>query len=113
MTLKAGQLRHRIKIEKISRTQDANTLELKDSWITHADNVPAHVSDLSTRELLAAQAIQSQVSARITIRHRTDIDASMRIVFRGKVYDIAGLISDNVSGLEYLTIPVSQGVNQG
>ena len=37
----------------------------------------------------------------------------MRILHRGQVYNIAGLLPDRVSGLEYITIPVSAGVNDG
>lgn len=37
----------------------------------------------------------------------------MRITHRGKVYNIAGVLPDNMSGLEYITLPVSEGVNDG
>ena len=65
------------------------------------------------REFLAAQANQSQVVARMVIRYRDGLHAAMRIVHRGKVYNPAGFLPDADSGLEYLTIPVTQGVNDG
>jgi hypothetical protein len=34
-------------------------------------------------------------------------------VHAGKVYNIAGVLPDNVSGQEYITLPVSEGVNAG
>jgi hypothetical protein len=37
----------------------------------------------------------------------------MRILHRSQVYNIAGLLPDKVSGLEYITILVSGGANEG
>jgi head-tail adaptor len=54
--------------------------------------------------------VQSQVSARITIRQRSGITAAMRVVHGSKVYQIEGVLPDKESGLEYLTLPCSEGV---
>lgn len=113
MSLAAGRLRHRITIEQKVTTQDPDTGAPITAWESWADDVPAEVVPLSAREFLAAQAVQSEVSARITIRYRAGLLATMRIIHRGQVYNIAGVLPDNVSGLEYLTLPVSQGVNAG
>lgn len=82
-------------------------------WVTHADRVPADVSPLSAREFLAAQQVQSQVVARITIRYQPGLDANMRIRHGDAIYNIAGVIPDPRSGTEWLTLPVSTGVNAG
>jgi hypothetical protein len=37
----------------------------------------------------------------------------MRILHNGKIYNPAGFLQDMVSGLSYLTIPCSEGVNAG
>ena len=34
----------------------------------------------------------------------------MRIVFRGRLFNIEGVLSDPVSGLEYMTLPCSEGL---
>ena len=47
------------------------------------------------------------------IRYRSEIGPSWRIVHRETIYNIAGVLPDKDSGLEYLTIPVSAGVNDG
>jgi SPP1 family predicted phage head-tail adaptor len=74
----------------------------------------AAVEPLSAREFIASAATQSAVTARITIRYRENLDASMRLVHNGKVYNIAGLLPDSWSGLEYLTIPAAiQGPDEG
>lgn len=112
MSLSAGRLRHRIRIERPSYTQDPITGEMTQGWELVAEKVPAAIEPLSAREFIAAQAVQSQVTTRIVIRRR-EIDATMRIVHRGQVYNIHGVLADPESGLEYLTLPCSEGVNDG
>lgn len=110
MALSAGRLRHRIRIERPDYTQDPITGEMVLSWELVADKVPAAIEPLSAREFIAAQATQSAVTARIVIRRR-DIDATMRIIHRGRIYNIHGVLADPESGLEYLTLPCSEGVS--
>ena len=110
--MRSGKLRHQITIQRPDYTQDPVTGEMTPSWVELAKTW-ASVEPLSTREFVAAAASQSKVSARIVIRYRVGIDATMRIVHRGKVYNIEGVLADKVSGLEYLTLPCSEGVNDG
>lgn len=113
MPLAAGRLRHRINIQQQAETQDPATGDIVVVWVPFLNGIAAEVSPLSAREFLASQAVQSQVSARITLRYRADITAKMRIVFRGKFYNIEGILPDNLSGLEWMTLPVSEGVGHG
>lgn len=113
MALSAGRLRHRVRIERPDYVQDPITGEMVKGWELVADKVPAAIEPLSAREFIAAQAVQSAVTARIVIRRRSDIDATMRILHRGRVYNIHGVLPDPESGLEYLTLPCSEGVNDG
>lgn len=110
--MRIGKLRHRVTLQKVARVRDMATGGWRDAWVDH-DKVWAGVEPLSAREFIAAQASQSEVTARIQIRYRSDVDATMRILYRGKVYNIHGVLADPTSGLEYLTLPVSEGVNDG
>ena len=112
MALSAGRLRHRVRIERPRITQDPITGEMVRSWDVVSKSVPAAIEPLSAREFIAAQAVQSQVTTRIVMRKRP-IDATMRIVHRGQVYNVHGVLPDAVSGLEYVTCPCSAGVNDG
>lgn len=112
MPIEAGKLRHRVKIQSPTQTQDQTTGEITVSWADVA-TVWAAVEALSVKEYLQSQANQSEVSARITIRHRDGLTADMRIVHRGKNYNPAGFLEDKASGLEYITIPCSEGVSEG
>lgn len=112
MSLKAGQLRHRITLEAPVYTQDPVSGEMVRTWEDRG-SVWAAIEPLSVREFIQAQAIQSQVSVRFMIRYREDVQPDWRIVHKGKFYNPAGFLADKWSGLEYLTIPASEGVNEG
>lgn len=110
--VKAGKLRHRVTIQAQQNTQDPVTGANIVTWVDVA-TVWASVEPLSVREFIQSQATQSEISARITIRYRPDLDASMRFVFRSKIYNPAGMLPDAVSGIEHITVPVVEGVNDG
>lgn len=112
--MNAGKLRHRIAFQSLGAGQDPKTGEETTEWRMIWDKVPASVEPLSSRDLIAAQAAQSDALARIVIRYRAGVLPTMRILFRGEVYAIKGPpMPDPVSGLEYLTILVSKGLLDG
>ncbi len=111
--MQAGDLRHRVTIQALQATQDAETGEESTVWVDAWIKVPAKFDYLEGRELLAAQAIQSEVTARITIRYRPGVLATMRALYRGRVWNFAEPIPDSSSGIQALVIPVSSGVNNG
>ena len=110
--MQIGKLRHRVRIERPASTQDPTTGEMVPGWALVA-TVWASVEPLSVREFISAQAGQSEVTARFVIRHRAGLSAAMRLVHRGQVYNIEGVLADPKSGQHYLTLPVSVGVNDG
>ncbi|HCF5688189.1 TPA: phage head closure protein [Pseudomonas aeruginosa] len=113
MSLSAGRLRHRVDIQSKVQTQDPQTGEIIETWVTTWPQVPAEIAPLSVREYIAAQAIQSNISARIVIRYREGMLPTMRILHKGRIYNPAGWLPDPVRGNEYLTAPCSEGVNDG
>lgn len=113
MALDPGKLRHRITIQKPVSSQDAETGQVTTNWVAVAADIAAAIEPVSVREFVAAQAMQSQVTARIVIRYRAGLTAQMRILHGSRVYNPQGWLSDPDSGLEFLTAPCSEGVNQG
>jgi SPP1 family predicted phage head-tail adaptor len=122
MSINAGMLRHRVLIEElVAQTDTADdviqneaTGEVDREWTAVAE-VWAAIEPLSAREFIAAQATQSKVTTRITIRYRA-ISPSMRLVHmrrgvRSTVFNIEGVLPDKESGMEYLTLPCSAGVS--
>ena len=110
--MRAGKLRHQVVIQSPTLSQDPQTGEMLNGWADFA-TCWASIEPLSAREFIAAQAGQSEITARIVIRYRPGVLPTMRILYRGKVYNIHGVLPDIKSGLEYLTLPVSEGVNDG
>lgn len=125
MSIEAGRLRHRVRLERYDYLLDSNgnvvqdptTGETPREWQEIA-TVWAAVEPVSGREFIMSQATQSQVTARLVIRHRDDVDASMRCVHvrSGRpdvIYNIKAVLADVESGLEYLTLPCSAGTGNG
>jgi SPP1 family predicted phage head-tail adaptor len=124
MTLEAGRLRHRVRIEQLENLLDSNLETIQDEtgkvaqeWAEVA-TVWAAIEPLSAREFIESQAKQSQIVARVVIRYRDGLNAAMRFVHvrTGRddvIYNPHGFLADKESGLEYLTIPCSQGTGEG
>ena len=111
--MRAGGLRHRISIQHLVEQQDHVTGEITKTWVEFAPAWAA-IEPLSARDFMAAQASQSEASGRITIRYRPGVLPTMRILHLANIYTIIGPpLPDKNSGLEYLTLLVSTGVNDG
>lgn len=109
--LSAGRLRHRIEIQKHVVTTDSHG-DTQPRWETFA-TCWAAINPISAREFEASQAMQSKSVVRIVIRYRSGVQPAMRILHKGRIYNIEGVLADRDSGLEYLTLPCSEGVNDG
>ncbi len=122
MSIEAGRLRHRIRIEELQYLLDSHgdvyqddTGATRQDWVEVA-TVWAAIEPLSAREFIAAQATQSKITARIIIRHRDGLNAAMRLLHlrTGRpdvIYNPAAFLPDVESGLEYMTAPCSTGVS--
>lgn len=112
MGLKAGRLRHRLEFQERVQIQDPDTGGAQFIWqaVAGMESVPGDLEHVSARDFIAADANQSEVRARATIRYREGVMRTMRIVHRGAAYDIVGILTDNESGLQWLTMPLTEGV---
>ena len=109
--MEAGKLRNRVTIQSPSYTQNPATGAMTPTW-NDVVTLWAQVEALSGRDYIAAQAHQSAISARVTIRFRNDITRNMRLLFDGNIYTIEAILPDNKSGREYLTLMVSLGTRK-
>lgn len=111
-TLDAGLLRHVIVIQEQTQTRDEfGGIEL--SWANVFPLVYAKYDPLSGRELFANSQMQSEVTTRFTIRHREGLNTKQRVLFKNRIYNIHAVVEDNVSGLEWITLHCSEGLNEG
>lgn len=111
--MKAGRLRHRVNFQELVVEQDADGAS-EEVWKNIFPRlIAAEISPLSGKEFIAAQATQSEVTGRIKVRYRPEYRASMRAVHRTTIYNIVAVLPDPDSGVEYLTLLTSTGVNNG
>ena len=111
--MKASNLKHRITIQHEKVTgQDPKTGKQISQW-TDIVTLWAEVTDLSTRDQIAAKAAQSTIQARAKIRYSQtakQITSSMRVKFEGYYYRIDGNpMADPDSRREYLTLNLATG----
>ena len=109
MTLAAGKLRHRVTIQRQVEAQNPDTGAIDVTWVNHGDRWSEHISS-SVKEFISAAAVQSEVKGRFVLREDATITADMRVIHRGKAFAILGVMPDPDSGLEYMTLAVSEGV---
>lgn len=112
--MRTGNLRHRCTIERPALTQDPDTGAMVEGWALVAKAWMA-IEPASVRAFVAAQAAQSEVTGQLVMRYRPNltIDSSMRVRHGDAIYNIEGVLPDKRSGREYLTLPYSEGVNDG
>lgn len=110
-------MNHLVNIQTKTETQNAVTGEVTDSWANTHKNVPCTIEPLSVNTFLQSRADQTETAVRITIPYIDNILPTMRLVglglHAGKIYNIEGVLADNITGNEYLTLPCSEGMNEG
>ena len=92
--VRAGLLRHRVVIQTLSTAKDAIGGDAE-TW-TRLATVWAEVKPLSAREALEAQRMTSTASHFITVRYRDDLAPNMRVVWRGRTFEISQV--ENLDG---------------
>ncbi|MBT2736162.1 phage head closure protein [Bacillus sp. ISL-7] len=81
-----GEFKHRIIFQQINIVKDELGQELKE-W-TDFKSVWCMIKTIQGREYLAAAATQNENTVRFVVRYASDIDSSMRIVYKGRLFEI-------------------------
>lgn len=107
----ASELRHKVIIQSIGEGgRDEDGFIIPSSWTTYR-NLWAKVTPVAARDLAIGQSELSEITARMKIRYRTDINTSMRVIWKDKIYSIQSEgLDDNVDGYTYTTFNLSSGV---
>lgn len=108
--LRIGELNRQIKLQQRASSQDTYGQQVN-TW-SDVCTTWAHIRPLSGRELIAAQAVQSEVSHEIVIRYRPGITAAMRAVYQGRFFNILAVLDQDTQHRS-LVLQVSEGLNQG
>lgn len=114
--MKAGRLRHWLTFQEDRGQQDSDGA-WEPAWLdAFASNsrMPCRVEYLQGRELLAAQAMNSKVTCRITTRFREGFQASFRAVAPDRsIFNIEAVLPDSMTGRHETVLLASIGVNEG
>lgn len=113
MPVHAGELRHRITVQAFTDDErDEDGFEIEPTWVDYT-KLWAKVTPLSSKDLISAQSDQSEVVARMKIRYREDIDTTMRVIWKGRIFAISSqALDDNETGVTYSTFNLSGGVER-
>lgn len=111
MTGLASELRHRVVIQSKGKGgRDENGFPIPSEW-TNYKTLWAKVTPVAARDLALSQSEVSEVVARMKIRYRTDINTTMRVLWKDDIYSIDSEgLDDNVDGYTYTTFNLSRGV---
>ena len=87
-----GHLKHRITIQKLVTITNENGIT-EENYVDHKE-VWASIRNLYGKEFYEAAAVQKEMTVKFIIRATSDLDESMRILFKGKIYNITSI--DNI-----------------
>ncbi len=109
--LNAGELDQRITVQSPSASVDALGQRVE-SWANVA-TLWAKATPLRGREFFAAGAMQSEATVRFTIRYRTGIDGTMRVLWRGVAHAMVAEPINVDGGNHTLELMCASGVRDG
>ena len=88
--MNAGQLRHRVTIQQLTRVEDEGG-GYAEVW-TEVATVWAAIKPLRGNERYEAQQIQSTLTHKVIMRYRAGIKPQMRILYGNRVFEIEAVI---------------------
>lgn len=119
--MRAGDLRRRVLVQKRVITQDSFKQQVT-NWIDYLTSVPADIQSLSGRELIAAQAVNAEVTHQIVLRfHPLLVDpvqnAALRVVYEPaagvyRYFNVQASINSDERNREINLLAV-EGMNKG
>lgn len=110
--MSAGKYRQVITFQHITGTADDGYGGSVKVWGDFAANVRAKKRPLRGRELVAAQAVQSETEVMFYTRYFPGVNTSMRIVCNGIYYDITAVVDVDERHRE-LEISAKTGLSEG
>lgn len=117
--MNAGQLRYSVTLQRRVDQQDA-VGQVVHTYEDIAD-VLAAIEPLNGREAIAAQQIAAEVSTKITVRHRDDLNATSRVTHIARyavpqvveIYDVLAVMADAETGRTWLKLLATKRIAEG
>lgn len=111
--MRTGLLRHQVTLQQlVAGSPPVNPIGEPDEAWTDIATVAAAIEPLRGRELIAAQAAQSEATGQIRIRYRSGVTTKFRVKFGTRFYDILGVVNNRELNWELLLL-VKEDINNG
>lgn len=119
--MQSGKFRHRVILLRRVDAQGQSG-QVEHTYEPFATSVPARVAPVAGREFFAAQQVQSEVTTRISIRWRGDVDETCRVMHEVDhsvspalfdIYDIKSVLPDEKTGRRELVLMCTKNVAEG
>lgn len=104
----AGALRRRVTLQRPVEAQDGTGQPVV-TW-TAVDTVWANVRPLQGRELFTAQAVHAKLTTEVTIRYRSDVLSTWRVVVGSQTYELVQDPIDMDDRRKYLLLLCEEAV---
>lgn len=89
VVLNIGALDQRVTLQSPAEAEDSLGQAVRSGW-TDVATVWARAEPLRSRELLAANGRLAEATVRFTIRHRSDVRANWRVLWRDQAHAVLG-----------------------
>lgn len=108
-----GKYRHRITIQRAVTSRDPSDGDVIVNWFDFQTGVPAEVLTGPGKENVAADAFQGVETARVNMRWFPGLLSSMRILWEGKTWAIAGPPDTDSTGRREYRLTMTTGAHDG
>lgn len=102
-----GLLRHRVQLQAAVEARVSSKVNPQKTYATYA-TVYAAINPMSGREFWNARQVDADVTGRVVIRFRTDVQAKHKIVFGTRTFEIASPPMDMDGKRRYLEMIVKE-----
>lgn len=114
--MRAGDLRRRVRVQTRATSQDSFGQQVT-TWSDLLSSVPADIQPMTGRELIAAQATNTEITHQIELRYHTALSnpvavAAMRVLYGSRVFEIRASMNVDERNRQ-ITLLASEGANQG
>jgi SPP1 family predicted phage head-tail adaptor len=108
VSIRAGDLNRRVSFEERLGSKRDTAGQVADQW-RHVVTCWAHIEQLSGNELVIAQAINTEITHKVTVRYRTNLTTAMRCVYGSRQFNVLSILDPETAHVA-LHVMCSEGL---
>lgn len=110
-----GEMNRRVKLQQ--RSSSTDTFGQQSTTWSDLATVWARIEPVSSREYYGAQAVQVEITHRITLRYRSELAdpraaAALRVLWGSRIFNLRGPLNVDLRS-RFVEIDASEGLNDG